>query len=64
MDNGDYINKTTDAVDILHRRYVGDNAERKASLQAERVNAEIERIMYTKGYISARSTRGEYWQGV
>ncbi len=28
--------KTTDAVDILHKRYIGDDAERKASLRAER----------------------------
>ncbi len=28
--------KTTDAVDILHKRYIGDDPERKASLQAER----------------------------
>jgi len=33
--------KITDAVRILHRRYVGDSAERKASVAAERVNAEV-----------------------
>ncbi len=38
--------KTTNAVDILHRRYIGDDAERKASLQAERVNAEVARMIY------------------
>ena len=38
--------QTTNAVEILHRRYVGDDAERKASLQAERVNAEVARIIY------------------
>lgn len=38
--------QTTDAVDILHRRYIGDDAERKASLQAERVNAEVARMIY------------------
>ena len=38
--------KTTNAVDILHRRYIGDDTERKASLQAERVNAEVARMIY------------------
>ncbi len=38
--------KTTDAVSILHRRYIGDDAERKASLQEERVNAEVARMIY------------------
>jgi len=38
--------KTTNAVDILHRRYITDDAERKASLQAERVNAEVARMIY------------------
>ena len=38
--------KTTNAVEILHRRYIGDDAERKASLQAERVNAEVARMIY------------------
>lgn len=28
--------KTTDAIDILHKRYIGDDPKRKASLQAER----------------------------
>ncbi|MBC8438638.1 MAG: transcriptional regulator [Deltaproteobacteria bacterium] len=37
---------TTNAVDILHRRYIGDDAERKASLQDERVNAEVARMIY------------------
>ena len=36
----------TNAVEILHRRYVGDDAKRKASLQAERVNAEVARMIY------------------
>lgn len=39
-------NQTTNAVEILHRRYIGDDAERKASLQSERVNAEIARTIY------------------
>lgn len=38
--------QTTNAVEILHRRYVGDDAERKASLQVERVNAEVARMIY------------------
>lgn len=32
--------KTTDAVDILHKRYIGDDAKRKASLKDERVKAD------------------------
>lgn len=32
---------TTNAVDILHRRYISDDADRRASLQDERVNAEV-----------------------
>ena len=38
--------KTTDAMDILHRRYIGDNAERQASLEAERVHAQVARTIY------------------
>ena len=38
--------KITNAVEILHRRYVGDNDERKASLQEERVNAEVAQTIY------------------
>ena len=38
--------KTTDAVKILRRRYVKDDAERKASVQAERVNAEVARLIH------------------
>ena len=37
--------KKVDAVGILHRRYIGDDAERKASLQAERVNADVARTI-------------------
>src|SRR3989339_1810908 len=33
--------RRTSAVEILHRRYVGDNSERRASLQEERVNAQV-----------------------
>ena len=38
--------KTTDAGKILKDRYVGDDAQRQASLQEERVNAEVARIIY------------------
>lgn len=37
---------TTDAVDILHRRYIKGDPDRKASLEAERVNAEVSRLIY------------------
>jgi len=38
--------RTTDAVEILHRRYIGDDEGRKASLQEERINAEVARMIY------------------
>ena len=38
--------KTSNAVRILHRRYVGEDARRKASLEKERVNAEVARTIY------------------
>ncbi len=38
--------KTSKAFDILHRRYIGENAERQASFEAERVNAEVARTIY------------------
>lgn len=38
--------KRTGAVEILHRRYVGDNVERRASLQEERVNAQVAQTIY------------------
>lgn len=38
--------QSTSAVEILHRRYIGDDAERKASLQEERVNAEVAQMIY------------------
>jgi transcriptional regulator with XRE-family HTH domain len=37
---------TTDAIDILHDRYIGTDAERRASLKEERVNAEVARTIY------------------
>ncbi len=38
---------TSNAVEILRNRYVKDDPERKASIEAERVNAEIARLIYT-----------------
>lgn len=37
--------KTADALDILYRRYVGDDHSRAASVEAERVNAEVARLI-------------------
>jgi transcriptional regulator with XRE-family HTH domain len=38
--------KTTNSIEILHRRYIGDNAERQESLEAERVHAQVARTIY------------------
>jgi transcriptional regulator with XRE-family HTH domain len=38
--------RTHDAVEILHNRYVKDDAERKASVEVERVNVEVARMIY------------------
>jgi ribosome-binding protein aMBF1 (putative translation factor) len=38
--------KTSKTFDILHSRYIGEDAERKASLEAERVNAEVAKTIY------------------
>lgn len=38
--------ETSDAVSILRNRYVKDDAERKASIEAERVNAQVARMIY------------------
>ena len=38
--------QTTDAVAILHRRYIKGDPERRASLQAERVNAEVAQLIH------------------
>jgi transcriptional regulator with XRE-family HTH domain len=38
--------KTTNAIDILHRRYIGESAERQASLEAERMHAQVARTIY------------------
>jgi ribosome-binding protein aMBF1 (putative translation factor) len=37
---------TRSAVEILHRRYVGDDPERLASLERERARAQIARQVY------------------
>ncbi len=38
--------KTSDAVKILHDRYVKDDPQRKASVEAERINAQVARMVY------------------
>ena len=38
--------RTSNAVHILHQRYVGGDVQRKASLEQERVNAEVARTIY------------------
>ncbi len=38
--------KTTDAVTILRNRYVKDDPERRASIEAERVNAQVARMVH------------------
>jgi len=38
--------KTSDAVEILRNRYVKDDPQRKASVEAERVNAQVARMIY------------------
>jgi len=38
--------RKTNGVDILHHRYVGDDAARKASLEEERANAQVARTIY------------------
>lgn len=40
--------KHQEAVGILHNRYVKDDPERKASLEHERINAEVARLIYDK----------------
>lgn len=37
---------TTDAVELLHRRYIKGDAEREASVQEERVHAEVACLIY------------------
>lgn len=38
---------TSDAAQMLRNRYVKDDPERKASVEAERVNAEVARLIYS-----------------
>ena len=38
--------RTSNAVKILHQRYIGEDSERKASLEQERVGAEVARTIY------------------
>ena len=38
---------TSNAVEILRRRYVKDDPERKASVETQRANAEIAQLIYT-----------------
>jgi transcriptional regulator with XRE-family HTH domain len=38
--------KTANAVDILHRRYIGDDAERQQSLEGERLHVQVARTIY------------------
>ena len=38
--------ETSKAAAILHQRYIGESAERQASLEVERVNAEVARTIY------------------
>ena len=38
--------KTAGTFGILHRRYIGENAARQASFEAERVNAEVAKTIY------------------
>lgn len=45
--------ETTDAVEILHRRFVKDDPQRRASLQEEHVNAQVARLIF-----DARSQAG------
>ena len=39
-------NLTTSAVEILRNRYVKNDPQRKASVETERVNAEVARLVY------------------
>lgn len=38
--------KSSKAVKILHHRYIGDDARRQASLEEERLNAQVARTIY------------------
>ena len=49
---------TRDAVKIIRARYVKDDPERKAAVEAERSNAEIARLIYL-ARTEARLTQGQ-----
>ena len=49
--------KTTDAVEILHRRYVAGDPEMEALLKTERINAEIAVQLYHLRTASGLSQR-------
>ena len=38
----------SDAVDILHRRYVGDDVRRAAEVERERTNAEVAQLIFDR----------------
>ena len=38
----------TDAVDILRRRYVGDDVQRATEIERERTNAEVAQLIYDR----------------
>jgi ribosome-binding protein aMBF1 (putative translation factor) len=38
--------KTTDAISILHQRYIGNDPQRKKAVQAERINAQVASVIY------------------
>lgn len=40
------VKNTSKAVEILHRRYIGEDVQRKLALEAERVNAEVASTIY------------------
>jgi len=40
------VERVKDAAEILRRRYVGDDPEKKIALETERVNAEVARLIY------------------
>lgn len=46
MTKGKKKKPTSDAIEILHRRYYEGHPERLASLEEERFNAEIARLIY------------------
>ena len=50
-------NRTTDAVEILHRRYVTGDPEMEALLKTERINAEIAAQLYHLRTASGLSQR-------